>query len=140
MTNRYILDTNVVSELCKKKPDKGVVDFVSGLDSFWLSVITIHELMYGIELLPIGDRRTRLLATVQEFTDSYSAQLIDVDYGVACLAGEYRARCRLAGITLHFADSLIAASSGKHSGLIVATRNVDYFANCPVVLHNPFSI
>jgi len=139
MTNRYILDTNVVSELCKKKPNKGVVDFVSGLDSFWLSVITIHELMYGIELLPIGDRRTRLLATVQEFTDSYSAQLIDVDYGVACLAGEYRARCRLAGITLHFADSLIAASSGKHSGLIVATRNVDDFENCPVVLHNPFS-
>ena len=140
MTSRYLLDTNIVSELCKKNPDFGVVDFVSGLDRFWLSVITIHELKFGIELLPIGERRSRLAATVQEFTDSYSAHVIDVNHAVASLAGDYRAQNRLAGTTLHLADALIAAMSVLQNGLVVATRNISDFTQCAVELHNPFTV
>jgi len=106
----------------------------------WLSVITIHELKFGIELLPIGERRSRLAATVQEFTDSYSAHVIDVNHAVASLAGDYRAQNRLAGTTLHLADALIAASSVLQNGLVVATRNISDFTQCPVELHNPFTV
>ena len=51
---RYLLDTNVVSELLVRRPDERVVRWVDGLDPgrIYLSVITIGEISRGIEKLP----------------------------------------------------------------------------------------
>ena len=56
---RYLLDTNVISEPMKARPNGGVVAWLSGLDEdeACISVVTITELRYGIERLATGKRR-----------------------------------------------------------------------------------
>lgn len=139
MNKRYLLDTNILSELCREKPDEAVVEFVGQLDIFWLSVITLHELHFGIELLPVGERRNRLSSAVTDLTENYSAQLIAIDKEVAKVAAEYRSVARLGGKALHLADSLIAASCSTREGLVVVTRNIRDFDICPIESLNPFS-
>ena len=56
----YLLDTNVVSELTRDAPDPQVVSFLSEREDVWLSAILIHEVEYGLRLLPQGRRRSRL--------------------------------------------------------------------------------
>lgn len=139
MSSRYLLDTNIISELCRARPQPSVVDFVAALDRFWLSVITIHELRFGIELLPLGEKRTRLHETIQQLTGQYQTQLVEVDKVVAALAGEFRAQARLTGKTVHLADALIAASCAGNNEMVLVTRNVADFAACPIETVNPFS-
>ena len=58
----YLLDTNVISELISKQPDKRVVDWLDRLDpnTVYLSVITIGEIRRGIEKIPPSKRRDRV--------------------------------------------------------------------------------
>jgi predicted nucleic acid-binding protein len=58
----FLLDTNVVSEWKKPRPDTGVVRWLSEIDedSVFLSVVTFAELRHGIERLPAGKRRKQL--------------------------------------------------------------------------------
>ena len=62
-----ILDTNVVSELMRPGPDANVVDWVTGQAALnlYLSTVTEAELRYGVEILPTGARRDRLLNEVE---------------------------------------------------------------------------
>ena len=64
----YLLDTNVISELTKASPAVGVLDFLSEHDDLWLSSVVLHELEFGLELLPHGHRRDGLRRTLEEFT------------------------------------------------------------------------
>lgn len=61
MTN-WLLDTNVLSELRRKKPDRNVVAFVSSqpLDRLYVSIVTLAEIRFGIELLPDAPLRIQL--------------------------------------------------------------------------------
>ena len=56
----YLLDTNVISELTRDIPDPRVIDFLAERDDVWVSSILIHEVEYGVRLLPQGTRRNRL--------------------------------------------------------------------------------
>ena len=56
----YLLDTNVISELTRDDPDPRVVSFLSEHDDVWLPTVLIHEVEYGLRLLPQGRRRRRL--------------------------------------------------------------------------------
>jgi len=62
-----ILDTNVVSELMRPNPNSNVVDWVAGQTALNLHLSTVSEaeLLYGVEMLPSGSRRDRLLEEVQ---------------------------------------------------------------------------
>ena len=62
-----ILDTNVVSELMRPNPSSKVVDWVAGqvAPNLYLSTVSQAELLYGIEILPAGGRRDRLLEEVE---------------------------------------------------------------------------
>lgn len=59
----FLLDTNVVSEWTKPRPNAGVVEWLARVeeDEVFLSVVTIAELRHGIERLPAGERRRRRL-------------------------------------------------------------------------------
>lgn len=139
MNERYLLDTNVLSELCRPAPDAAVIDFVGSLDQFWLSVITLHELRYGVELLAQNNKRHQLELALSALTRGYESQVLAVDIGTAELATSYRGTARKAGSTLNLADSLIAATAIAADGLVAATRNIKDFKNCPVTCHNPFT-
>ena len=62
-----VLDTNVVSELMRPDPSSTVVDWVAGqaVPRLFLSTVSEAELRYGVEILPAGERRTRLLDEVE---------------------------------------------------------------------------
>ena len=53
----FLLDTNVVSELTGSAPDSQVMAFLAEQDDLWLSAMVVHELAFGLQLLPHGQRR-----------------------------------------------------------------------------------
>ena len=67
-----LLDTNVISELVKPSPDLNVVEFLSTVEGAWLSIITIHEITYGLRLLPKGKCRSELEEKLQQLLFEYS--------------------------------------------------------------------
>lgn len=137
---RYLLDTCVLSEVVKKKPNGGVIGWLEAADelSIYLSVITFGELQKGISKLPESRRRKRLQAWVDEdLTERFSGRTLDVDRNVAGRWGEVSGRAERKGKRIPVLDGLLAATA-LEAGLTVVTENVQHFrhAECPVL--NPW--
>lgn len=135
----YLLDTNVVSEIARARPEPKVVRwFQSVPDSgLFLSVIAIGEIRKGIERLPYGSRREALRLWLERDVPSwFENRLLPVDVGVADRWGRLMAA---AGRTLPAADSLIAATA-LHHGLRVVTRNETDFDFPEVQVVNPWRL
>lgn len=133
----YLLDTNVISELGKPQPNGNVVSFVSELEKAWLSMITLHEIEYGLHLLPEGNRRTRLDLNITTLLSRYAPFVLPVNNEEAVAAAELRAIARKSGMPRHLADCLIAGTAKVHS-LTVVTRNLKDFEGLGVPLLNPW--
>ena len=132
----YLLDTNVVSELRRPRPDAAVVEWVAGTpDRQFLSVVVIGELTRGVELLRRTDLHQGqaltewLTALIHDFADS----ILPVTVQVAVAWGRLAARR-----PLPTGDGLIAATALVHD-LTLVTRNVRDFEGTGVQLLNPFS-
>jgi len=136
MTN-YLLDTNIISELGRPEPQKSVVDFVASTPIAWLSTITLHELEYGIALIPEGSRQKAIKQVVSELVSAYGDYIIPVGQQEAQEAALLRAIMKQQGKVLHLADSLIAGTAKAHN-LIVVTRNIKDFEGLGLHLKNPF--
>lgn len=133
-----MLDTNVVSELMRERANPRVSQFVGDIETPQLSVVVLHELAYGVELLPIGAKRTRFAAMIEAIRAQFAGRLVVVDEDDAILSGELRARVELRGGELKTADSLIAATALRRSALL-ATRNTRHFVNLGIELVNPWT-
>ncbi len=131
----YLIDTNVVSELTKEPPAPQVIAFLTRQHDLWLSVIVVHELEFGVQNMPGGQRRDRVSAFYQIFIERHTSRILPVDRAVAEHAAQLRAQARRAGRKLKLADALIAGTAIVHN-LILATRNVKDFAALDVV--NPW--
>lgn len=134
---KYLLDTNILSELAKPSPNQKVIDFVISLDKAWLSIITLHELEYGLNLLPEGQRKTQLSHSISTFLDQYTTFILPLEKQEAKIAAEIRAIARKAGKPCHLADSLIAGTAKAH-GLCVVTRNEKDFIDFGIEVKNPW--
>ncbi len=134
-----LLDTNVISELIKGKPNPNVLSFVSELKSAWIPVIALHELEYGVELLPRGRRRAALEATDATMLSHYGDRVLPVSRGEARHAALLRAEARKRGRVLHLPDALIAATAKEH-GLTLATRNISDFDYLGIDVIDPWSL
>jgi len=132
----FLLDTNVVSELVRPRPDPKVRAWLASRDQVALSVISIEEIVFGIERAPAA-RRQRLAAWFDELLDNVTT-IGEVTAATARAAGELRARRTRTGRPVAQADMLIAATALVH-GWTLATRNVSDFEGCGVVLFNPFA-
>lgn len=139
MSQVYLLDTNILSELGKPQPDPKVVQFVAQQEQAWLSIITVHELEYGLSLLPEGNRRSQLAETIQLLLNQYAAFVLPIQQEEAKQAALLRAAAKQQGRVLHLADALIAGTALAHD-LPIATRNVKDFEGLGVELLNPFSM
>jgi predicted nucleic acid-binding protein len=134
----FLIDTNVISEVARPKPDKGVLAFLANQPSPHISVITIHELVYGIERLEAGSRRQRTLqGLIDEFLATFSENILSTTEPIARAAGTLRSKAQKEGHTAGLADALIAATALVH-GLTVATRNVGDFEKLGVPSHDPW--
>lgn len=138
---RYLLDTNVVSELVKPRPDARVVAWIRGSDEadLHLSVLTFAEIRFGIEKLPRGARRERLRGWMEtELADRFEDRILGIERGIAELWGVIMARAAAMSLRLPVMDTLLAATAEYH-GMTMVTRNVRDFARADVATLDPWS-
>ncbi len=132
-----LLDTNVISELTKEVPAPPVVAFLAARDDLWLAALVLHELEFGLRLLPRGSRRDALRRVLSEFIRRYEDRVMPVDERAAVWAARFRAEARGRGRPLDLGDALIAGTA-KARDLSIATRNTADFDGLEVVLTNPW--
>ncbi|HET6385569.1 MAG TPA: type II toxin-antitoxin system VapC family toxin [Armatimonadota bacterium] len=137
---RYLLDTNVISELVARQPDPAVLTWIEALDqtAIYLSVITIGEIHRGIERLPESAKRDRLRAWLTEdLLVRFADRIVPIDVGVMMAWGSMVARLISEGRPLSAMDSLIAAQAIHHRYSLV-TRNESDFRDTGVNVMNPW--
>jgi predicted nucleic acid-binding protein len=135
-----ILDTNVVSELMRPKPNRQVVRWVSSQParSLFTTAVTEAEIQLGIALLPQGKRRKALESTVtQMFAEDFDGRVLPFDSAATVAFADIVASRRRSGRPISHADAQIAAVARCH-GAAVATRNVSDFEDCDLSLLNPW--
>lgn len=136
----YLLDTCVISEYTKKHPTSAVLDWVAGSveGDLFLSVLSIGEIMRGIERLSESQRKTELQTWLNDdLRVRFGNRLVVIDVDVMLTWGVLTSRLEKTGRILPFADSLIAATALRHN-FILATRNVSDFADTGVQIINPW--
>ena len=132
----YLVDTNVLSELSKPRPDGRVIDWFDRQQSLAVSAITVEELAFGIER-SVPEKRRRLARWFEQLM-AIPPKVVVVDEQVARVAGRLRAEREQAGRMVPQADLLVAACA-LSTGRTLVTRNVKHFVDCGVPLFNPFS-
>ena len=132
-----LLDTMVLSELRKAKPNSGVVSYLKNqtADSIFLSAMTIGEIEAGIEkqrgVAPVFATELSAWLTLMEL--QFAHCILPVTPAIAKLWGRLCVQTDNKGI-----DNLIAATALCHN-LMVVTRNVKDFEPCGVRVFDPFS-
>ena len=135
----FLLDTNVVSELTRDRPDSRVIAFLSGQPDLWLSALVLHELEFGLDRLPPGARREALRAVLTAFVAEYEDRILPLDRIAATWAARFRAERHCFGRVLDLGDALIAGTARAHE-LSLATRNVRDFERLDIEVTNPWEI
>ncbi len=134
----YVLDTNVVSEATKQAPDPRVAAFLNGSDDdFWIPSVVVHELEYGVELLPYDRRRNQLRALVDGILFDYRNRILPLDRAGAEWAARYRAQVQSSGGFPDLGDALIAGIA-RANDMAIATRNVRHFEGLGIAIANPW--
>ena len=133
---RYLLDTNIISELRRSRPDPAVVKWLDGIGraDLLLSVLTIGEIHQGIVRLARRDPdQARVLADwLTALERGYADRIVPVTATVARRWAELNAARPLPVI-----DSLLAATAIEHDAVLV-TRNVRDLEGVDVRMVNPF--
>jgi predicted nucleic acid-binding protein len=139
---KYLLDSNIVSEASKPRPDPLVIAWLDAheLDCA-VSTITLAELRYGIERLPEGKRRRQLERDIAFLRQDLGTRVLAFDEAETVEWGRYAANLerelgRDAQRKVGIKDSQIAATALAHR-LTVVTRNTDHFPQVDTL--NPFA-
>ena len=132
-----LLDTNVVSELNRPRPEAAVVAFLANGVDLWLSAVVLHELEFGVQQLAPGRRRELYRQRLSDFVAGYVDRILPVGRAEAVQAASLRAHARRMGRVLHLGDALIAGTARAHD-LAVATRNVRDFEGLGVAVVDPW--
>jgi toxin FitB len=137
----WLLDTNIISELRRPKPEPKVVAFVRGqpLEALYISVITLAEIRFGIELLPDAARRSELNNWLAHkvrpmFEQRVLAISEDVMFKWRLLVEEGRK----AGHTFSQPDLIIAATA-QHHGLTIVSRDTKEYDVARIDVFSPWT-
>ena len=136
----YILDTNVISELVKQKPNSKVVVWLESIvpDDFYLSVITLGEIKKGVEKLPASKRKNTLDSWFKdELLVRFHNRILPLDLPVLLTWGELTARLEKMGNSLPAIDSLLAPTA-LQSEFTLVTRNTGDFQFSGISLFDPW--
>ena len=138
-----ILDTDAASKLSKPNPHPNVAAWFAGqpLRELYLTCVTEAEMLYGLERLPVGRKRSDLTERDERLIDEHlGGRVLLFDRAAARAYAEIRVARERAGRpfgeNLH-RDCMIAAIA-RVNGAAVATRNVPDFENCGVEVVNPW--
>ncbi len=133
----YLLDTNVISELTRPAPHPSVTAFFVTQDDLWLASVVVYELEFGVNLVPSGRRRDRLLLAHSRIMSVLGERVLPLSRSAAEWAARLRADARRRGRALKLADALIAGTAIANT-LPVVTRDVQDFSGLGVEIINPW--
>lgn len=136
----WLLDTNVLSELRRPRPERKVLAFVAAqsLELLYISVVTLAEIRFGIELLPDAARRSELNQWLAHkvrpmFEQRIIAITEDIMFKWRLLVEEGRK----VGHTFSQPDLIIAATA-QHHGLTIVSRDTGEYVKARVAVFNPW--
>jgi predicted nucleic acid-binding protein len=135
-----VVDTNVLSEVMKPVPSVAVLRWMAARPaaSLFTTTITLGEVLYGLEIVPHGKRRTALQRAIGTiFEVEFSGRILTFDRDAARAFADISARCRRLGRPIGELDAQIAAIA-QSRGAAVATRNISDFQDCGVELIDPW--
>ena len=135
-----ILDTNVLSELMRPRPEPAVLDWCRArpLSDMATTAVTLAEIQRGLARLPIGRRRRDLEVTLNGLmAHGFAKRIFDFDAAAAEVYGDLVVARERVGRRLAGFDGLVLAIA-KSRGCPIATRNTTNFEGCGVPLMNPW--
>jgi predicted nucleic acid-binding protein len=136
----YLLDTCVISEVVRKKPEPDVLAWLAAQDEdhLFVSVLTLGELHKGIARLDDPARQTALEAWVGgDLRRRFIGRIIPVDAEIAARWGRITGAAERSGRVIPVIDGLLAATA-LENGLTLATRDVTHMEPTGVALFDPW--
>ncbi|WP_062208498.1 type II toxin-antitoxin system VapC family toxin [Aureimonas sp. AU12] len=134
-----IVDTNVVSEMMRARPDPLVEAWFGTRRAadFTITVVTLYELLHGTKRMSPSAERRRLEAMVRSLVPNAVGRVVDLDGEAAEAAADIQVRRQSAGRPIQLADALIAGIVRRHDA-VLATRNIRDFVDTGISLVNPW--
>jgi predicted nucleic acid-binding protein len=136
----FLLDTHVISELVKPRPEANVTAWIESTDEslLYLSVVTLGEIRRWIAVLPQSRRRAILEAWLdKDLRARFEDRILDIDREVADRWGLLTAAARNSGIVLPVIDGVLAATALEHN-LTLVTRDPGQIPSVGVAVFNPW--
>lgn len=137
----WLLDTNVLSEIRKRRPRRKVVAFVADqpLDLLYISTVTLAEIRFGIELVTDANRRAELNAWLtQKVRPLFAQRVLDVSEDVLFKWRLLVEEGRKSGHTFSQPDLFIAATALQH-GMTVVSRDTRDYERAGAPVFNPWA-
>ena len=136
-----ILDTNVLSALMGRTPDKQVITWLDKqpTTSIWTTAVTVFEIRFGLQTMPLGKRRTELVQAFERvLADKIEGRIAALDAAAAQFAGDLMADRRREGRPGDLRDTMIAGIVLACQATL-ATRNTSHFEDLSVPVINPWA-
>jgi predicted nucleic acid-binding protein len=138
---KFVLDTCIISEAVRPRPDPAVLAWLSAQDEteLLLCSLSLGELGKAIERLKRGSKRSALENWLLDLERRFGSRILPINAAVALHWGHLDALLAASGRTLPVVDGLIAACAIEN-GAVLATRNVKDFVETGVELFNPWDL
>jgi predicted nucleic acid-binding protein len=136
----WLLDTNILSEIRRLKPEPKVLVLIAAraLDELYISAVTLAELRFGIERLDPGEQREELNRWLTHtIRPMFQQRVLPVTEGILWRWRVLMEEGRKVGHTDSQPDLMIAATA-LHHGFSVVTRDRDDFDKTGVTVINPW--
>lgn len=137
----WLLDTNILSELRRPKPERKVLAFVAAqpLELLYISTVTLAEMRFGIELLPDVARRSELNDWLaHKVRPMFEQRVIGITEDIMFKWRLLVEEGRKVGHTFSQPDLIIAAT-GQHHGLTIVSRDTADYDKAQVTVFNPWT-
>ncbi len=136
-----LLNTNLVSEPWKPKPDPRIVAWIDAqlVETLYLSAVTVAERRFGIVAMPAGSRRKILHERLEgDLLPLFAGRTLPLDLAASRAYAELMSKAKTAGLAINIADGYIAAIAAAR-GFSVASRDAAPFHAAGVPLINPWA-
>lgn len=133
------LDTNVMSEMSRRRPDERVLAWLDRYDGeLALSTVALAEIIFGIERIRPDQRALRLLHDLAQWRSRFAGKVFGFGEDAALAYGSIMGEAARHGRPMSAPDGMIAAIA-RGNGARLATRNIRHFEGCGIELIDPWA-